>query len=93
MHNLKYVAYQEGKYYVAHCLNVDVSSFGGRPGFAKVRSIQVWLTIVFYEWVRTYQQSLVFQVLVPLDSYVLLGHKIIEAIRPICTSVKSIQSL
>ena len=25
---LKYVVYQEGKYYVSQCLNVDVSSFG-----------------------------------------------------------------
>ena len=25
---LKYVIYHEGKYYVAQCLNVDVSSFG-----------------------------------------------------------------
>jgi len=25
---LKYIIYQEGKYYVAQCLNVDVSSFG-----------------------------------------------------------------
>jgi predicted RNase H-like HicB family nuclease len=28
MVNLKYVVYQEGKYYVSQCLNVDVSSFG-----------------------------------------------------------------
>ena len=26
--NLQSVVYQEGKYYVAQCLNVDVSSFG-----------------------------------------------------------------
>lgn len=25
---LKYIIYGEGKYYVAQCLNVDVSSFG-----------------------------------------------------------------
>jgi len=25
---MKYVVYQEGKYYVSQCLNVDVSSFG-----------------------------------------------------------------
>ena len=25
---LKYVLYREGKYFVAQCLNVDVSSFG-----------------------------------------------------------------
>lgn len=25
---LKYIIYKEGKYYVAQCLNVDVSSFG-----------------------------------------------------------------
>jgi predicted RNase H-like HicB family nuclease len=25
---LKYVVYQEGKYYVSQCLNVDVASFG-----------------------------------------------------------------
>lgn len=25
---LKYIIYREGKYYVAQCLNVDVSSFG-----------------------------------------------------------------
>ena len=25
---MKYVVYQEGKHYVAQCLNVDVSSFG-----------------------------------------------------------------
>jgi len=29
MRQLKYVVYQEDKYYVAQCLNVDVSSFGG----------------------------------------------------------------
>jgi predicted RNase H-like HicB family nuclease len=28
MRNLKYVVYQEGKYFVSQCLNVDVSSFG-----------------------------------------------------------------
>ncbi len=28
MHNFKYVIYREGEYYVAQCLNVDVSSFG-----------------------------------------------------------------
>lgn len=28
MHNIKYVAYKEDKYYVSQCLNVDVSSFG-----------------------------------------------------------------
>ncbi|MHB1233450.1 MAG: type II toxin-antitoxin system HicB family antitoxin [Burkholderiales bacterium] len=28
MRRLKYVVYQEDKYYVAQCLNVDVSSFG-----------------------------------------------------------------
>lgn len=28
MHQFKYVIYQEDKYYVAQCLNVDVSSFG-----------------------------------------------------------------
>lgn len=28
MTSLKYVVYQEGKYYVSQCLNVDVSSFG-----------------------------------------------------------------
>ena len=28
MVNFKYVVYQEGKYYVSLCLNVDVSSFG-----------------------------------------------------------------
>jgi predicted RNase H-like HicB family nuclease len=28
MKQLKYVAYREGEYYVAQCLNVDVSSFG-----------------------------------------------------------------
>lgn len=28
MHNVKYVIYREGEYYVAQCLNVDVSSFG-----------------------------------------------------------------
>ncbi len=28
MVNLKYVVYQEGKYYVSQCLNVDISSFG-----------------------------------------------------------------
>lgn len=27
MKHLKYVVYKEGKYYVAQCLNVDVSSF------------------------------------------------------------------
>jgi predicted RNase H-like HicB family nuclease len=26
--NLKYVVYQEDKYYVSQCLNVDVASFG-----------------------------------------------------------------
>jgi predicted RNase H-like HicB family nuclease len=28
MKSFKYVVYQEGKYYVSQCLNVDVSSFG-----------------------------------------------------------------
>lgn len=28
MKQFKYVVYQEDKYYVAQCLNVDVSSFG-----------------------------------------------------------------
>ncbi|SMP63900.1 hypothetical protein SAMN06295888_11158 [Desulfonatronum zhilinae] len=28
MRNVKYVVYQEGKYFVSQCLNVDVSSFG-----------------------------------------------------------------
>jgi len=28
MKNMKYVVYQEGKYYVSQCLNVDVASFG-----------------------------------------------------------------
>ena len=28
MRNLKYVVYQEDKYYVSQCLNVDVASFG-----------------------------------------------------------------
>ena len=28
MRNFKYVVYQEGKYFVSQCLNVDVSSFG-----------------------------------------------------------------
>ena len=28
MKSLKYVVYQDGKYYVSQCLNVDVSSFG-----------------------------------------------------------------
>ncbi len=28
MKNYKYVVYQEDKYYVSQCLNVDVSSFG-----------------------------------------------------------------
>jgi len=28
MRSLKYVVYREGKYYVAQCLNADVSSFG-----------------------------------------------------------------
>ena len=28
MVSFKYVVYQEGKYYVSQCLNVDVSSFG-----------------------------------------------------------------
>ena len=27
MENIKYVVYREDKYYVAQCLNVDVSSF------------------------------------------------------------------
>ncbi|HUU05026.1 MAG TPA: hypothetical protein VMZ49_04005 [Patescibacteria group bacterium] len=27
MENIKYVIYREDKYYVAQCLNVDVSSF------------------------------------------------------------------
>lgn len=26
--DIKYVAYQEGKYFVSQCLNVDVASFG-----------------------------------------------------------------
>ena len=28
MSSIKYVVYQEGKYYVSQCLNVDVASFG-----------------------------------------------------------------
>ena len=28
MKSLKYVVYQDGKYFVSQCLNVDVSSFG-----------------------------------------------------------------
>ena len=28
MKEINYVIWQEGKYYVAQCLNVDVSSFG-----------------------------------------------------------------
>lgn len=28
MRNVNYVVYQEGKYFVSQCLNVDVSSFG-----------------------------------------------------------------
>ncbi|MBD1401143.1 type II toxin-antitoxin system HicB family antitoxin [Pelovirga terrestris] len=28
MRHLKYVVFQEGKYFVSQCLNVDVSSFG-----------------------------------------------------------------
>ena len=28
MRNLKYVVYNEGKYFVSQCLNVDVASFG-----------------------------------------------------------------
>jgi predicted RNase H-like HicB family nuclease len=28
MKRIKYVIYKEGKYFVAQCLNVDVSSFG-----------------------------------------------------------------
>jgi predicted RNase H-like HicB family nuclease len=28
MKTIKYVIYQEGKYFVSQCLNVDISSFG-----------------------------------------------------------------
>lgn len=28
MTHMKYVVYQEGKYYVSQCLNVDIASFG-----------------------------------------------------------------
>ena len=28
MHHFKYVVYQDGKYFVSRCLNVEVSSFG-----------------------------------------------------------------
>lgn len=28
MHQLKYIVYKEGNYYVSQCLNVDVASFG-----------------------------------------------------------------
>ena len=28
MKNMKYIVYQEGKYYVSQCLNVDIASFG-----------------------------------------------------------------
>ena len=28
MKKIEYVIYKEGKYYVSHCLNVDISSFG-----------------------------------------------------------------
>lgn len=27
--NLKNIVWKEGKYYIAQCLNVDISSFGG----------------------------------------------------------------
>jgi len=28
MKSIKYIVYQEGKYFVSQCLNVDISSFG-----------------------------------------------------------------
>ena len=29
MRQIKYIVYEDGKYFVSQCLNVDVSSFGG----------------------------------------------------------------
>lgn len=38
MKNIKYVVYREGKYYVAQCLNMDVSSFGSTLDMAVANS-------------------------------------------------------
>jgi predicted RNase H-like HicB family nuclease len=43
---MKYVVYQEGKYYVSQCLNVDVSSFGKTIDDA-VRNLQDALELYY----------------------------------------------
>jgi predicted RNase H-like HicB family nuclease len=43
---LKYIIYREGKYYVAQCLNVDVSSFGKSIEAAR-KSLQEALELYF----------------------------------------------
>lgn len=43
---MKYVVYQEGKYYVSQCLNVDVSSFGKTIDEA-VRNLQDALELYY----------------------------------------------
>ena len=43
---MKYVVYQEGKYYVSQCLNVDVSSFGKTIDEA-VKNLQDALELYF----------------------------------------------
>jgi len=43
---LKYIIYREGKFYVAQCLNVDVSSFGETIDEAK-KSIKEALELYF----------------------------------------------
>lgn len=44
--NLKYAVWKEGKYYVAQCLNVEVSSFGKTPKEA-VKNLEEALELYF----------------------------------------------
>lgn len=44
--NLQAVVYQEGKHYVAQCLNVDISSFGKTEAEA-LRNLQEALELYF----------------------------------------------
>ena len=45
--NLKYVVYQEDKYYVTQCLNVDVASFGETIDEA-VQNLKEAVELYFY---------------------------------------------
>jgi len=41
MKRIKYVIYQEGKYFVSQCLNVDISSFGKTVEEASANLVEV----------------------------------------------------